>query len=370
MRRITDLSLEDRIGQLFWVGFAGLSVEPELRDLVRTVRPGGFILFARNIESPTQVRALTDALVRTSSVPPFIAIDQEGGRVSRLRPLVGPTPTCYDLAQRSDAEAAVRRHATATAKALRTLGFNINFAPVLDLSDRDPGNGIGDRAFGREPGHVVRLARAHLRAHDRCGVGAVGKHFPGLGSARADTHMTLPVIERSRRLMWGEELLPYRRLGSELPIIMVGHAYYPALQGDQPGPATLSRPIVEGLLRRRLDYRGLILTDDLEMGAVDQSIDGAALAAAAIHAGNDGLMFCRSAERIAEGFEGLRRSFGEGALPAERLNRSLRRILGVKRRYVFRRRPPYTASTLAGARLAFATLAPPAAPGIDPTARV
>jgi beta-N-acetylhexosaminidase len=370
MRRTSDLSLEDRIGQLFWVGFAGVSVRPELRELIRYVRPGGFILFARNIETSRQVRSLTDALSRVSKVPPFIALDQEGGRVSRLRPLVGPTPTCYDLAQRPDAEAAVRRHATATARALRTLGFNVNFAPVLDLSDRDPGNGIGDRAFGRDAGLVARLALAHIRAHARSGIAPVGKHFPGLGPARADTHLTLPVIERSRRQLWVEDLLPYRRLGRALPVIMVGHAYYPALQGDRPGPATLAQTVVEGLLRGRLDYRGLILTDDLEMGAIDPSMDGARLAATGLAAGNDGLMFCRSAERIAQGFEGLRRALSDGALSTERLDQSLRRILGVKRRFVFRPRPPYSASTLSGARTAFASLTPRADLGADPTARV
>ncbi len=370
MRRLTDLKPEDRIGQLLWIGFEGVSVQPQLRELIRTVRPGGFILFARNIESPAQVRSLTDALVRACRVPPFIALDQEGGRVSRLRPLVGPTPTCYDLAQRPDSEAAVRRHAMATARALRTLGFNVNFAPVLDLSDRDPGNGIGDRAFGRDAALVTRLALAHIRAHARSGVAPVGKHFPGLGSARADTHVSLPVINRSKRQLWVEDLLPYRRLGAALPVIMVGHAYYPALQGARPAPATLAGTIVEGLLRGRLDYRGLILTDDLEMGAVDQTMDGARLAVAGFAAGNDGLMFCRSAERIARGFEGLRRALDDGTLHVERLDRSLRRILVVKRRFVFRRRPPYAASTLHGARTAFASLAPPAELGADPTARL
>jgi beta-N-acetylhexosaminidase len=371
MPRARYLQLQDRIGQLLWIGFEGTAFGPALRRLIAAVRPGGVILFSRNLAEPRQIRALTDDLYRSLPVPPFIAVDQEGGRVNRLRGIVGPTPPSYDLARRPKAAADVRRHAEATATALKSLGFNVNLAPVLDLSGPDPGNGIGDRAFGEEPGRVADLARVVLRTHLRAGVIPVGKHFPGLGSARADTHRTLPVIRRTRTRLWSEDLLPYRRLRDLLPMVMVGHAYYPALQGQRPAPATLSSAVVQRLLRRRIGYRGLILTDDLEMGAVDQVLDGGEQARAALEAGSDGLMFCRSEERILEACDALLRAFANDDLPGTRLGGSLRRILSLKERFlVRRRRTRYSLGSVARSRLILESLGGPTALGPDPTARV
>src|SRR5207249_629523 len=200
-------------------------------SLLDRVRPGGIILFARNIEDARQVRTLIDALQRHAATPPFIALDQEGGRVNRLKTILGPIPPNLGLATRPDAPRRILRHSASTAAALRTLGFNVNFAPVLDLSGQDAANGIGDRAYGVEAETVCRLAGVFLKEHLRSGVLPVGKHFPGLGSARADTHLTLPVIDKPRKALWEEDLLPYRRLRRWLPIVMAGHACYPALQG-------------------------------------------------------------------------------------------------------------------------------------------
>ncbi|HXH28787.1 MAG TPA: glycoside hydrolase family 3 N-terminal domain-containing protein, partial [Candidatus Polarisedimenticolia bacterium] len=298
MIRLSDLDPTDRVGQLLWIGFEGTTPGADLERLVRRVRPGGLILFGRNIVSAPQVRALNDALFRMLKVPPFLALDQEGGRVNRLRPILGATPSPLALATLPQPRRAVERHAVATALALKSLGFNVNFAPVLDLSGPDPDNGIGDRAFGTDPLRVAELAARFLRVHLRAGVIPIGKHFPGLGAARADTHRTLPVIRAGRDHLWRRDLLPYRRLRRQLPGVMVGHAYYPQLQGRRPSPASLARPVVEGLLRRRIGYRGLVLTDDLEMGAVDAAMDGGDRALAALLAGSDGLMFCRDVDRI------------------------------------------------------------------------
>src|SRR5436309_1439145 len=176
------LSLEDKVGQLFWIGFRGTALEPPLRSLLERVRPGGLILFARNIESAPQVRSLNDALNGFLRIPPFIALDQEGGRVNRLRPILGPIPPNLALARRRAAARAVGQQAGAMVGALRSLGFSVNLAPVLDLSGPDPANGIGDRAFGEDPATVCRLARVFLETHLRAGVVPVGKHFPGLGA--------------------------------------------------------------------------------------------------------------------------------------------------------------------------------------------
>jgi beta-N-acetylhexosaminidase len=360
-----------QVGQLLWIGIDGTAWSARLARLMRDVAPGGVILFGRNLsQDARQVRSLTDAIQRSVPVPPFLAIDQEGGRVSRLRPLVGPTPACGDLARRPDATNAVRRHAEATALALRCLGFNVNFAPVLDLSQPGAHNGIGDRAFGDDPRTVALLAGLFAAAHQRAGVIPVGKHFPGLGGAAGDTHELLPTVRRTRSELLRQDLLPYRRLGASLPIVMIGHAFYPALQGKPDAPASLSAAVVTALLRRRIGYRGLVLTDDLEMGAIDQSMDGGAQAVAAFRAGADGLMFCRSEERIRQASEALRTAAERGDLPTARLRSSLRRVQALKRRFIdARRRPRFSAGVLNRARALFVSLAPAARAGFDPTAR-
>jgi beta-N-acetylhexosaminidase len=358
-------------GQLLWIGFDGTKWSRAIERLLRDVAPGGVIFFGRNLTGdPRQVRALTDAIARALPIPPFIALDQEGGRVSRLRPIIGPTPACGALGARPDATTAVRRHAAATAQALRCLGFNVNFAPVLDLSAPDADNGIGDRAFADDPRAVTLLAGLYAAAHLRAGVIPVGKHFPGLGGAGGDTHQILPVVSRTRTRLLREDLLPYRRLRASLPMVMIGHAYYPALQGKVEQPASLAAGVVTTLLRRQVGYRGLVLTDDLEMGAVDQSLDGGAQAMAALRAGADGLMFCRSEERIRQAAIALRKAAENGEIPAARLRASLRRIQSLKRRWLHeRRRARYAAGVLAEARQAFAGLDPARAAGFDPTAR-
>jgi beta-N-acetylhexosaminidase len=370
MLGLRDLSLGERAGQLLWIGFEGTSPTPSLLRWIRRIQPGGIILFGRNIESARQVRTLTDALHAALRVPPFIALDQEGGRVNRLKGILGPSPAPYDLASLPNAPVALSRLAMANALALRSLGFNVNFAPVLDLSSRDAQNGIGDRALGTDPARVTDLARALLSATSRGGVLPVGKHFPGLGAARADTHLSLPRIGLAGQRLWKDHLYPYRRLAELLPLIMVGHAYYPALQGRPPQPATLSRCVIQDLLRRRIGFRGLILTDDLEMGAVDQSQNGGSLARDSFLAGSDGLMFCRSRARIEEAHGKLAKDMESGEITPARARASLRRILNLKiSRPARRRRGRFSSGTMLRAQRTLASLSAPLAKGIDPTGR-
>jgi len=368
---IGALSLEERVGQLFWIGFQGTALAPPLRSLLERVRPGAVILFSRNIEDARQVATLIRDLTGVLGILPFVALDQEGGRVNRLKSILGPIPANLDLAGRAGATLAVRRQANAMARALRALGFNVNLAPVLDLSASDAQNGIGDRAFGPDPSTVCRLARVFLKAHLDAGVIPVGKHFPGLGSARGDTHLTLPVISKSRARLLEEDLLPYRRLRSQLPIVMAGHASYPALQRGAPGPATLSRAVVDGLLRRRLRYSGLVVTDDLEMGAVEQRQGPVAQAMAAFAAGNDGLMFCGSEEKIREAYDGILAAARRRDIDARRLNRSLDRISRLKAARLGGRsaaRDPH--AVLEKSRRTIAALGAGDVSGFDPTARL
>ncbi|MFQ5877205.1 MAG: glycoside hydrolase family 3 N-terminal domain-containing protein [Acidobacteriota bacterium] len=368
MPKLGDLSLEDRAGQLLWIGFEGTRCTAELLHLIRRVRPGGFVLFGRNIRSPGQVRALTDSLAGALGVPPFIALDQEGGRVDRLRSILGASPSPLRLSALPGAESAVRRGATATALALRSLGFNVNFAPVLDLSGPDPANGIGDRSLGEDPARVARLARIVIAAHLRAGVLPVGKHFPGLGSADADTHLALPTIRTPGRRLWDRDLYPYRRLRALLPMVMVGHAYYPGLQGRRCRPATLSARVVGTLLRQRIRFGGLVLSDDLEMGAIDGAGDAGRVALECLAAGVDGVMFCRSPEKALRAHTAIVHAVVSGEIAPARLRASLGRILALKNRSLGRR-ARLSSRSLSRARSVLRKLGAPAEVGPDPTAR-
>ena len=323
-------SPDDLAGQFLFAGVEGTSLGPDLRRRLDAVRPGGIILFSRNIEEAAQVGAFCRELHSSLPVPPFLAIDQDGGRVSRLKGILPPIPANLSMARASRPDALVREHGSQTGWALALLGFNLNFAPVLDLSGAESPNGIGDRAYGTDPEEVGRLARIFLEAQESAGVPGCGKHFPGLGGGTVDSHVDLPRIDRSADEMWREDLLPYRRLRDVLPMVMVGHAHYPSLQGGEPRPASLSREVVAGLLRERIGYRGVVITDDLEMGAVDRRRPAGEVVLDALDAGNDMVMYCNSWGRVEEAHAALASALKAGTLSSARIESSLSRILALK----------------------------------------
>jgi beta-N-acetylhexosaminidase len=288
-------TLREASGRVLMVGLADTDIDAATGSRLRRLRPGGVILFTRNLESARQTVALIGELRRLAPHPLLVALDQEGGRVSRLEGWVGPTPTATCLA--SAGEAAVARFARATGRVLRALGFNLDFAPVVDLCAPEVRNGIGDRSYGTDPDLVTRLAGAFLDGVQAAGVAGCLKHFPGLGTTLVDSHQALPRADRTRAELLGEDLVPYRELGSRAAAVMVGHAHYPALDPDAVRPATLSRSAVDGLLRSELGYAGLVVSDDLEMGAVCAlDVDGAA-AVEAVAAGCELVLYCRDLDR-------------------------------------------------------------------------
>jgi len=327
-----SLSEAESAGQLLAVGIEGTCLSDDLRRGLSRIAPGAVILFARNLLDASQVAAFCRDLSRAVSVPPFLAIDQEGGRVNRLKGIFPPLPPNLALGNGPSAIDLVREHARRTGQGLKSLGFNLNFAPVLDLSMAASPNGIGDRAYGSDPDRVALLGGAFLTAQAEEGVLGCGKHFPGLGGGRVDSHEELPRIDASSDELWDRDLLPYRRLKDVCPLVMVGHAFYPSLQGQPALPATFSRRVIHDLLRGRIGYEGLSLTDDLEMGAVDQRRPPGEVTLAAFEAGNDLMMFCKDWGRVEEAHATLQRAFRTGRYPSSRINASLERIFAVKRR--------------------------------------
>lgn len=288
---------KETAGRTLMVGFEGAFPDHACTKNIRDLRPGGIILFSRNLDSPSQTMELLRRLRALLPEPPLLALDQEGGRVSRLEPFIGPTPSAAALGQAG--ESAVSSFGASTAMALRSLGFNLDFAPVVDLCAPESPNGIGERAFGTDPDMVARMAGSFLSALQDNGVAGCLKHFPGLGDTAVDSHFELPVVERSLERLMRDDLVPYRELRNSCAAVMVGHGHYMSLNPEAPLPASCSPEVVDGLLRHDLEYRGLVVSDDMEMGAVaglDIEGDGAVRA---IAAGCDLVLYCSDLDRAA-----------------------------------------------------------------------
>ncbi|HSP44367.1 MAG TPA: glycoside hydrolase family 3 N-terminal domain-containing protein [Chthoniobacterales bacterium] len=317
----------DSIGQLILTGVPGYELDSETAALFRRVQPGGFILFGRNIESATQLRKLIDDLRDVSEVEPIITIDQEGGRVSRLRLIGNEPPNAQQLRDRNDLSL-VRRHGDITGRLLRLFGFNLDLCPVLDISfDDDADNSLRGRCYGNSVEQVVRLAGAFNDAVREQGILSCGKHFPGYSAATVDAHHDLPKIERSRGELDGEELAVFRHFAGRdgalrRPLVdsmMICHGWYPSFNPVK-RPASLSQEIVTELLRKEFRYDGLIMTDDLDMGAILNEYGLEETIRLAIEAGNDWVMICHRVDSIGEVHSTL------GKLPRAQIERALESV--------------------------------------------
>lgn len=279
------------VGQLLLVGVPGPELDAGTAKSFRAIQPGGYILFGRNIRSPAQLRKLTDDLRDLSHEEPVITIDQEGGRVSRLRLIGNEPPSAQQLRDKGDVNL-VRQHGTLTGQLLRLFGFNLDLCPVLDLSfDDEADNSLRGRCYGRTVEQVVELAGAFDEALRATGVLSCGKHFPGYAAAGLDPHHELPKIDRTRAELERAELAVFRAFSKRVSSMMVCHGWYPAFDASRL-PASLSRNVVTGLLRDELGFDGLVMTDDLDMGAILNEVTFEDAIRNAIYAGNHFAMIC------------------------------------------------------------------------------
>jgi beta-N-acetylhexosaminidase len=294
-------------GNLLVVGLSGAELTGLERAWLKLVRPAGIILFRRNIKDPSQTRALLTEAAVFGSAHSMLCVDVEGGTVDRLRDALAPMPSVQAVAH-----AAVRignpglthEHGELVARAVKAFGFNTALAPVLDLALPDSAQIMGTRTAAATGAGVVEYARGFLAGLSASGVVGCGKHFPGLGGGQSDSHLVTPIIRRSYRDLWSEDLLPYRELSDELPMIMMDHAAYP----DTPSrnrPASASPFWIATVLRERIGYRGMIFSDDLEMGGILKFMPIGEAAIAALRAGTDLLEICHTAEQILLVFEAL-----------------------------------------------------------------
>lgn len=289
-------ALRHRVGSLLIVGVEGTSLSAVEMAWLRSLQPSGLILFRRNIESPAQMHALFQQAASVLQQPFFRCVDLEGGTVDRLRDLVGSTPSAAEVAATNN-PAIYREHGALAGRILHALGFNVDLAPVLDLALPAALPVMTTRVVSPDPAQVIAYVREFLAGLGQHDVLGCGKHFPGLGGGALDSHHATPRIPRSWNEVWEADLAPYRALASSLPMIMVNHAAYPEIE-NPPRPASLSPFWIGEVLRRKMKYRGLIISDDMEMGGVLNHCSPEVAAVEAIAAGTDLLEICHRADRV------------------------------------------------------------------------
>jgi beta-N-acetylhexosaminidase len=329
------------IGQLLLVGVPGAELDADSAEFFKKLQPGGFILFGRNIQTPRQLRKLIDDLRDLSEVEPLITIDQEGGRVSRLKLIGNEPPNAQQLRDKGDLDL-IRKHGDITGRVLRLFGFNLDLCPVLDISfDDEADNSLKGRCYGRTVAEVIEKAGAFNDGLRGTGVLSCGKHFPGYSSAGLDPHHELPALERSRELMEEYELAVFRHFAGKVDSMMIGHISISGLTEDGQGdagtrgrgdaeklPASLDPYIIDGLLRRDMNFDGLVMTDDLDMGAILNHYGFDETMRMGLAAGNDMLMICHRVELAAQAKKVLE------ALPASAVDPALARMAAFKKKLV------------------------------------
>jgi beta-N-acetylhexosaminidase len=330
---MSPAALRRQIGQLLIAGFDGGELPIELKSLAREFSLGGVILFARNVVEPEQVAGLAFEVARlTPDLPPWVSVDQEGGRVARLKAPFTEWPPMATLGRSGDVSLATR-FARALASELKAVGITLDYAPVLDVHTNPKNPVIGDRALAEQADAVARLGTAIIRTLQEGGIAACGKHFPGHGDTSADSHLELPLVEHPPERLREVEFVPFKAaVEAGVATIMTAHVHVPSL--DEEVPATLSKRIV-GLLRGELGYSGVILSDDLEMKAIAGRYEVPDAAVRAIAAGCDAVLICgRDHEIQSAALEALVHAVEDQRIPIGRIDDALRRQQRAKERFL------------------------------------
>lgn len=332
-KKIQTLTLDQKIGQLFIVGFTGQELSPELTHFIRRYKPGSFILFKRNISSIPQITKLNNDLYRLSfsatNLPPLLAVDQEGGSVSRL-PIYPPPPNALAMGQ-TQSPLLVEEMGYQTALFLREVGFNMNLAPVLDVVDLFSAGFIGVRSFGSEAHLVSEMGAAYSKGLLRAKVLPTAKHFPGTGSVTADPHKTIVTSSASEEVLYSRDIFPFEKYTriNQPTAVMLSHLVYPAI--DSSGePASFSSHIIDGILRKKMNYQGLVVTDDLQMQGSRLLLKPEEAALKSLKSGSDVIMLTWSFADQEKTFSRVKKAVLSGEMSEEKLNEKLRRILVAK----------------------------------------
>lgn len=339
MKRFSEMSVRQKVGQSMLIGFTGTELTPEVSDLIKEDMIGGIILFAHNVESPEQVLKLTEDLqsaARESDhpYPLFVAIDQENGIVRRLRKGTTELPGNMLLGAIDDVES-TRKVSRTTAEELKTVGVNMNLAPVLDVNNNPQNPVIGVRSFGETASHVAKHGAAFIQGHQDAGVMATAKHFPGHGDTAVDSHADLPVISHSMERLKEMELPPFvEAISQGVDSIMMSHIHFSTLDANEGIPASLSPNVTTGLLREELGYGGVVMTDCLEMNGVVKMTGTAEGALAALEAGADLLMVSHTHDLQVQVLDRIEKAVKNGEIDENMLDHAMDRIMRLKTEYL------------------------------------
>jgi len=323
-------SLHEQAGQLLIMGFDGAQPTPGLRQMLVMLKPGGVILFARNILDARQTWELLRACRETVETPMFLCVDMEGGTVDRLKNAIAPAPSAEAVAKTKDKKM-FRAHGRLIGEEVRAVGFNTDFAPVLDLSFAASRSVLASRTVSDDPKQAVSYAREFLKGLGEARVLGCGKHFPGLGEGNLDSHEMLPLISKSWKRLWAEDLYPYRALRRVMPFVMVAHAAYPAVTKSGI-PASLSIKWMTEILRRKIGYRGLVISDDLEMGGVQASAPIDEAAVETLRAGADMFLVCHNEAHVWRTYEAVVREAEHDPRFARQVAAAARRVMAFKKK--------------------------------------
>ena len=325
------MNLRQQVGQLIIAGVEGTELTALERAWLKLVQPGGVILFRRNIERAGQVTALLRETTEIAGAPLFRCVDLEGGLVDRLRDLIAPMPSpaaVFATGRRTN----FVKHGRLIGQEARVLGFNTVFAPVLDLGLPVSSAVMRTRVVSADPDEVAEYALAFVEGLEVAGVLGCGKHFPGLGGGTLDSHEAMPLIERTWKQLWEEDLAVFRALALRLPMMMVAHAAYPLIKGK--APASISPYWISTVLRKRMGFAGLVLSDDMEMGGILTQVSIEEAAVKAVLAGTDVIEICRDPALVLRAYDALLAEAERSAAFRRRVEAAARRVIEHKDRYL------------------------------------
>lgn len=327
---VKDMSLEEKIGQMLMVSYRSSEADDNLIGILKDVKPGGFILFSENFKSYEQAKKMVDDINNTSDIPMFISVDQEGGKVQRLKNLsdssVTIIPSMSELGNTND-EKLSYDVGRVVGEELRVFGVNMDFAPVLDIYSNPSNTVIGSRAFGTTSEIVSKMGLSFAKGLESTGVIPVYKHFPGHGDTKDDSHFTLPVIDKTKEELMSLELIPFKKaIEEKAKVIMIGHLAVPNITNDNT-PASLSKEIITNLLKEELGFNGLVITDALNMGALTNDYSKKEIYVKAINAGVDILLMASPSK---EAVKIIKEAVVNNEIDEDRINDAVKKILTLK----------------------------------------
>lgn len=334
LAKIKDMSLEEKVGQLVIAGIDGYEIDAGARELVDEYHVGGFILLKKNVRDADQMLSLINSLKETNAgykIPLFLSIDEEGGRISRMPEEFSQIPTSKKIGDQNNSELAYRI-GRILGEELKLFGLNMNFAPVLDINSNPDNPVIGDRAFGNNADIVTKLGIETMKGLQAENIISAVKHFPGHGDTSVDSHVGLPTVNNDLDRLESIELLPFSEaIKNKVDVVMIAHILLPKIDADH--PSTFSKTIISDILRKKLNFDGVVITDDMTMGAITNNYDIGEASVKSINAGSDIILVCHDYEKEKAVLQSLQNAAKTGAIPQERIDESVYRVLKLKEKY-------------------------------------